>query len=141
MEQYPDFEKAIYKNLRDFGKADVQWDDMHDRGATTTEAFDKTYKDMSFNNMAEKGNLKTALNTEDVAGSTYDIFHKMNKLNDPTTIKNLQARASNIDTFNTLQKLHDYKVWEGSSWDPAKRPAGFVGAPANLGDFSVYLRS
>lgn len=140
MEQYPDFEKAIYKNLRDSGKADVQYADFMDRnpGVTGDAAYDETFGKMSLNQLAEKGNLVDALKEDAKGGGGNLLIHRLADIKDEKQIQQMQSRATNKETYRTLEKLARYRAAKNAGWSFGPPPTGTP--PVGwTGDLTSYL--
>lgn len=134
MQQYPDFEKAVYKNLRDSGNAQVQYADFIDRnpGKIGDDAYDETFGKMSLNQIGEKGNLIDALKEDAKGGGGNLLIHRLADIKDERTIQQMMSRATNKDTYKSLEKLSEYRKWVN-----AGRPAG--GPPGWTGDLYSYM--
>jgi hypothetical protein len=129
MEKNADFEKAVYKNLRDSGNAHVQYADYLDRnpGKTGDDAYAETFGKMSNNQIAEKGDLVEALKEDDAGGAGKLLISRLATIKDERQIQQMQSRATNKRTYKALEKLADYRKWVNAGSPAAAPPPGWTG--------------
>ncbi|MFA5872045.1 MAG: hypothetical protein WC858_05015 [Parcubacteria group bacterium] len=107
-----DFEAAVYKNLRNSGNGHLQYSDLISRGKTATDTYEKTFKDMSINNLADQNKLDAALTSENAAGGT-QLYTKLNALStlpDPERHRRvgpLLSKAKDPDTIAVLTRIYN----------------------------------